>query len=88
MVDVDYGFLAACGLAVYVPDAIKSELQRKGINLDFCHGNATWLLPKPATYIVDRTGCVKQAFTNPDHPLGVDPAELVAALRRMMRRMH
>ncbi|MGB8988512.1 MAG: peroxiredoxin-like family protein, partial [Candidatus Sulfotelmatobacter sp.] len=49
------------GLTYRVPDEQKAIYQRSFVNLPFVNGDATWELPIPATYIVDRNSTVLYA---------------------------
>jgi hypothetical protein len=45
-------------------------------------GNATWMLPIPATFVVGRDGMVKARFVDPDYCKRMAIDDLLAALRK------
>jgi peroxiredoxin len=80
--DVDNGVGLTFGLIFRVPPTIKELYLRLGIDLGARHGNATgeWLLPVPATYIVDRQGVIRHAELDPDFKRRMEPAEIIRVL--------
>ena len=82
--DLDYGLELLFGIVFKLPDAIRNIYLRLGINLGARHGNRhAWLLPIPATYIVDRRGIITHANVDPDFRRRMEPSEIIAALNRM-----
>jgi peroxiredoxin len=77
--DVDNGVGLMFGIIFRVPEAIRALYRRLGIDLGTRHGNSTdgWLLPLPATYIVDRPGIIRHAEFDPDFKRRMEPAEIV-----------
>jgi len=65
-----------------VPDAIRDLYRRLDIDLGARHGNPhdVWLLPIPATYIVDRRGVVRHAEIDCDFRRRMEPAAIVRVL--------
>ena len=80
--DIDNGVGLAFGIIFRVPAAVKELYLRLGIDLGARHGNATgeWLLPVPATYIVDHRGVIRHAELDPDFKRRMEPKEIVRAL--------
>ena len=85
LADVDSGLAAACGVAFRVPGAYRRLLLRFGIDLAERQGNAAWLLPVPAAFVLDRRGTVAWAHVDADFTRRAEPAEVVAALRALGR---
>jgi len=82
--DVDYGLALLFGIVFKVPDAIRDLYLRLSIDLGARHGNRyAWLLPIPATYIVDRQGMIRYANVDPDFRRRMEPSEIVKVLDRM-----
>jgi peroxiredoxin len=81
--DVDFGVSLTFGLAFRVPDAIKDLYTRRGVDLGARHGNSlgTWLLPIPATYVVDRSGIIRHADLDVDFRRRMEPADIVRMLQ-------
>jgi len=80
--DADHGLGLTFGVVFRVPDAIRDLYQRLGIDLDRRHGNkhGAWLLPIPATYIIDRRGVIRHAALDPDFRRRMEPAEIIRRL--------
>ncbi len=68
------------GLAYRVPDEQEAIYRRAFVNLPFVNGDASWELPIPATYIIDRDGTVLYAFANEDYTDRPEPVDIVRFL--------
>lgn len=42
-----------------------------------------WMLPLPATYVVDRSGRIRNAFIEADFTVRQEPIEILTALRKL-----
>lgn len=80
--DVDNGVALLFGLVFRVPAHIRALWLRLGIDLGARHGNRgkAWLLPVPATYIVDRRGIIRHADIDTDFRRRMEPAEILRRL--------
>ena len=47
------------------------------------HGNDAWIIPIPATYVVDREGIVRYAFVEPEFVRRAEPDDIVAVLKQL-----
>lgn len=85
--DADNGVALLFGLVFRVPDFVRDLWLRLGIDLGARHGNdtGTWLLPVPATYIVDRRGRIRHAHVDPDFRKRMEPAEILRRLTAIRR---
>jgi peroxiredoxin len=82
--DLDYGLALLFGIVFKLPDRIRDLYLRLGIDLGARHGNRhAWLLPIPATYIVDRQGMITHAHVDPDFRRRMEPSEILEVLDRM-----
>ena len=45
-----------------------------------------WVLPLPATYIIDRNGLVMLSYVDADHTTRLEPAEIITALTHLRAR--
>ena len=67
-----------------VPAEVKTlYLEKFGINLEKYNGAGRWELPVPATYVLDRDGIVRAGEADPDYTVRMEPAEIVAAIRKI-----
>ena len=71
------------GLVYRVPDEQKRVYSRTFVNLPFINGDASWELPIPATYILQRDGAVLYASADPDYTRRPEPEELVRFLDQL-----
>jgi len=71
------------GLVFALPDEIRDIYRKFGTDLETANGDASWTLPMPARYVVDRQGVVRAADVHPDYTRRTEPAETVAALTRL-----
>jgi peroxiredoxin len=63
--DLDLGVSLSFGLLSVVPAEIKSRLLQRGLDLSALHGFSFWMLPMPATYVLDRRGIIRRACVGP-----------------------
>ena len=85
--DVDNGVALLFGLVFRVPDYIHDLWQRLGIDLGARHGNDSevWLLPIPATYVIDRRGRIRYAHIDSDFRKRMEPGEILRRLAAIGR---
>lgn len=80
----DGGRLAdALGIRFELSPAVKALYQKFGHDLASHNGDGRWSLPMPATYVVDRGGVIARANVDPDYRRRMDPADAIAALRKL-----
>jgi peroxiredoxin len=83
--DVDYGVAISYGLLFRVPEEIKAHFLGLGYDFGRRHGSTEWMLPIPATYVIDQDGVVKGAFVEPDFTIRQDPSDTLATARQLAR---
>jgi hypothetical protein len=49
------------------------------------NGDNSWVLPIPATYVIDTDGIIAMAFDDVDYRNLLDPAEIVIALESLSK---
>jgi peroxiredoxin len=76
--DLDNGYALLLNLAVWLGPELTELLS--GRDLPRFHGNDAWMLPIPATFVVDRQGIVRARFIDPDFRTRMDTDALVEAL--------
>lgn len=79
--DVDYGVALSLGLAFRVDERLQQRYLDYGIDLPKLYGSPAWIMPVPATFVVDRDLTVRYAFIEPDFRLRAEPDDVIAALR-------
>ena len=81
--DLDLGVSLSFGLVSVVPAEIKSRLLRRGLDLSAPYGFSLWMLPMPATYILDQRGIIRRACVGPDSITGATTETVLAALSEL-----
>lgn len=80
LTDLDNGYALSLNLAIWIGPDLQRLLSSYGIQLPDYHGNASWILPIPATFVIARDGRVSSRFIDPNfrHSMAID--DLVAAI--------
>jgi peroxiredoxin len=78
--DVGNNVARQFGLTYRIPDEQKAVYQRAFVNLPMVNGDASWELPIPATYVIDRDGTVLFASASEDYTERPEPEEIVRFL--------
>ena len=84
--DSDMVLTRAFGLAFRVDDPTVEKYRGFGIDLDNASGRNHHLLPVPAVYLVDTKGVIRFAHWDADYKKRLEPADLIAAARRVIGR--
>lgn len=83
--DIDSGVGLTCGVVFQTPEPYRLLLLKYDTDLAERHGNPSWFLPVPATFVVDRDGIVRWRFISVDFTERAEPADILAALRALPR---
>jgi len=78
--DLDLGVSLSFGLVSVVPAEIRSPLLQRGLDLSAPHGFSFWMLPIPATYVLDQRGMIRRACVGQDSLTGAMTEAVLAAL--------
>lgn len=81
--DVDHGLALTVGLAFHCDADLQRRYLACGLDLADIYGGGGWLLPVPATFVLDREGVVRFAFVDPDFRNRADPGEVIAVVRSL-----
>ena len=68
------------GLVFKMPDYFKEWYLKFDIDLEKFNGDASWELPMPASFAVDREGIIRFAAADPDYTKRPEPTEILASL--------
>jgi peroxiredoxin len=79
--DLDNGLALECGIVFKVPTEVQDALLKANVDFPKLYGNTSWFLPIPATYVVDRSGIIREAYVNPDFRFRLDPAAILKVLQ-------
>lgn len=69
------------GLVYKVPEFHQQYYRSILVNVPFVNGDESWLLPLPATYVIDRNGIVLFAEAHADFRVRPEPTEILDVLR-------
>ncbi len=72
----------AFGVAFTLPLELVDLYSRVGNDLPMINGNGRWVLPMPATYVIDRDSRVFFSHVEADYRERAEPAEVLAAVER------
>jgi peroxiredoxin len=75
--DVDNGVAMEFGLMFRLPEDIQKDYLKFNVNMPKIYGNNGWMIPIPATYVVNPDGVIIYAYVNPDYRERCDPESLV-----------
>jgi peroxiredoxin len=75
----------ALGVAFELADELRPIYDRFGHGLPKVNG-AGWLLPIPATYVIDRDGTIVLAFVDTDYRTRLEPDAIISALEALLAR--
>ena len=81
LADINNAYALELNLLFWVGDEKREAMQAGGYDIAPYQGNDAWMLPIPATFIVDRDGVVRARYIDPDYRRRMDLDELLAALR-------
>lgn len=68
------------GIGFELPPALVDLYGRVGNDLPLLNGNGQWVLPVPATYVIDRDGQIIWAHIESDYRLRAEPAEVLRVI--------
>ncbi|WP_258171225.1 peroxiredoxin-like family protein [Paenibacillus sp. R14(2021)] len=67
-----------------VPDYLKPVFTNNfGLDLTAFNATVRWILPVPATYIIDQQGSIRFAHVNPDFMERLEPGEIINQLKKL-----
>lgn len=72
---------ARFGLRFALPDDLRQLYRTFPLDLEKFNGDASWTLPIPARFVIDRQGVIRYADSDPDYTTRPEPEETLAALR-------
>ena len=76
---------ARFGLAFTLPDYLRAIYATFPLDLVTYNGDASWTLPMPARFVIDRQGIIRAAESDPDYTTRPDPEATLTALRTLPR---
>ncbi len=81
LTDMDNGYALSLNLVIWVGAEMERMISAAGRDIPNYQGNASWMLPIPATFVVGTDGKVKARFVDPDYRKRMAIEGMIAALR-------
>jgi peroxiredoxin len=75
------------GIAYDLAEELRPIYTRFGHALADKNGFASWVLPIPGTYVIDRDGTIALAFVDVDYRNRLEPSEILTALQSLSRNL-
>jgi peroxiredoxin len=82
--DVDSGVGLSFGIVFSTPPEVRQALAAFGADLPARHGNAIWILPAPATFVIGSDGVIMDANTSLELTEIQRPSHLLSRLKRLL----
>lgn len=70
------------GIAFTLPPELIDLYASSGTDIPVLNGNGQWVLPIPATYVVDRAGRIRFAHVEMDYRERIDPQSVIAVFEQ------
>jgi peroxiredoxin len=77
---------ARFGLRFKLPDYLRQLYATFPLDLEKFNGDASWALPIPARFIIDRQGIIRMAESDPDYTTRPEPRDTLEALRALTQQ--
>jgi peroxiredoxin len=81
LTDMDNGYALSLNLVIWVGTEMAQMISSVGRDIPNYQGNASWMLPIPATFVVGMDGEVKARFVDPDYRRRMAIEDMIRALR-------
>ena len=81
LIDMDNGYAMSINLVIWVDESMSGLIASAGWDVPKYQGNSSWMLPIPASFVVNPRGEIVARFVDPDYRKRMDLDELVNALR-------
>ena len=81
LTDMDNGYALSLNLIFWVGIEMERMISAAGWDIPNYQGNTSWMLPIPATFVVDQDRRVKARFVDPDYRKRMAVENMLAALR-------
>lgn len=76
----------AFGIVFQLDDATVGRYREYGIDLETASGQSHHQLPVPSVFLVEAGGTIRWVYSNPDHKVRPDNAQLLEAARELAGR--
>jgi len=84
--DTNLAAADAFGIAFTLPPELVEYFAEIGTDIPVLNGNGLWVLPVPATYVIDTQGIIVYAEVEPDYRRRPNPADALRVLAKTSSR--
>jgi len=81
--DISNGYAMSLNLVIWIGDELRGMLSSGGYDIPLYQGNDSWMVPIPATFVIDRNRLIVARHLDPDYRKRMDIPELLATLRQL-----
>jgi len=81
--DLDQSVAAAYRIKFELSAELQALYEQFDMSLTAANADASWNVPVPATFVIDRTGIVRAAHVDADYRERMEPTDILAALERI-----
>lgn len=85
LTDLGNKVAARFGLVFTLPDYLRAIYAAFPLDLASYNGDASWTLPMPARFVIDRQGIIRAAESDPDYTTRPEPEDTLVALQALPR---
>ena len=71
------------GLTFTLPEYLRAVYATFPLDITKYNGEASWTLPMPARFVIDRRGVIRSAESDPNYTTRPEPEDTLAALRAL-----
>ena len=71
------------GLTFTLPQYLRDIYATFPLDITKYNGDASWTLPMPTRFVIDRRGIIRYAESDPDYTTRPEPEDTLAALRAL-----
>lgn len=79
--DLDCGYALDLRLAIRINDEKRQAMTHSGWDIAIYQDNSNWILPIPATFVVNQDGIITGRYVDPDYRMRMDIEDMLAAVR-------
>jgi len=81
--DLDSKVMKAYKLYFRLDPALVLLYKKHGLDVESYNGKGRTVLPVPGTFVIDQQGIIRAAFSNVDYKVRMEPAAILAALKKL-----
>ncbi|MEO1374981.1 MAG: peroxiredoxin-like family protein [Cyanobacteria bacterium J06635_10] len=81
--DVSLNIAKDYGIVFELTEELKALYQKWNLNLPQANGTDDWMLPIPATFVIDQNGRIALAYINVDYTKRLEPETAIACLEKL-----